>query len=237
MVQVIRADAGLFAPARDAILNGCESDRSRRQPGLRLRIAVNRFLLLLPFLLCLALPACTPLKNIEVGGTNRPPYAGPGMSNTRFVVVGQESLQPSKALWLRDGDQLGVRWDSYTLLFAFDGAQCNFNDPNFSRTDQCQRCNYCASNAEFSRQCRNHYYLAPNSLDPLNAQIYLDTPLIVSCDGFINCNQPVPVSPLTIVLGDPHEPTGYPPPASGPPISFTPTSNATYQILAPDLAS
>ena len=237
MVQNIRAVAGLFAVGRDVILDGSESDRSRLQPVLRLRIAVNRFLLLIPFLLGLAFPACIPLKNIEVGGTSQPPFAGPGMSNTRFVVVGQESLQPSKALWLRDGDQLGVRWDSYTLLFAFDGAQCNFNDPNFTRTDQCQRCNYCGSNAEFSRQCRNQYNLSPTGFDPLNTQIYADTPLIVSCDGFVNCTQPVPVSPLTIVPAVPHEPTGCPPPASGPPLSFTPATNATYQILAPDLAS
>jgi hypothetical protein len=141
------------------------------------------------------------------------------MLNTRIEAVSQSSLRPSSALWLREGEQLVAKWDTYTIEFTYGDATCDF--ANLTQgNDDCEICNVCEDDNATLRQLCPHVTWAQQDFNK---------PRVVVHDGFIISPQPV-----TVLLANSY---GGCSAYSYEPEPFTPTSNATFQVLTPEVSS
>ena len=139
----------------------------------------------------------------------------PQILNPRFEVRHQESLHESSTIWLRSGEELVVRWDSYTTFHSFNGASCDFANLT-EETDDCGVCNWCNSGPAFEQLC-------PFETREIGGPEKLK---LVTREGFID-----PPSP-PILLAD----TSGCSARDFTPFSFMPAGNASYQLLPPDYA-
>jgi hypothetical protein len=136
--------------------------------------------------------------------------------NTRFEVRHQESLRESNTIWLRSGEELVVRWDSYTTFHTFNGASCDFASLS-EETDNCGVCNWCNSGPAFEQLC-------PFDTRAIGGRERLR---LVTHEGFM----------------DPPSPPVFMADTSGcsardfTPLVFMPAGNAGYQVLPPDYVS
>ncbi len=136
--------------------------------------------------------------------------------NPRFEVRHQESLRESNTIWLRSGEELVVRWDSYTTFHAFNGASCDFANLT-EETDDCGVCNWCTSGPAFELLC-------PFETREIGGRERLR---LVTREGFMD-----PPSPPNL-LAD----TSGCSARDFAPFSFMPAGNASYQLLPPDYIS
>jgi len=179
------------------------------------------FLLLACLLPCILLPACVGTTDCEValGNCN---YFGPEMMNTRFDVVGQESLQQSGVLWLATDDELAVRWDTYRVFWkANKDTVCDF--PNVVPAEEwnCQRCNYC-----------DQWVTDPMERDSVNCGMFSLTgspdesvgPAVISYKESMMSGGPEVIAQAGYLDGCPRAPN---------PSKFKPGENSTLRILAP----
>jgi hypothetical protein len=206
----------------------CRRRKERRsaslpaQPkGLTWHSTFKSVLLFICLLLCVVLPACAyKTTRCPTDGTNNDcQSAGPEILNTHIEVVSQSSLHQSDSIWLRAGDQLVVKWDSYTFFHTFGGANCDF--PNLTqKTDDCAICNWCDTSPTFEQLCPFQLRAVGGS-ERLRLNKY---------DGFMSNNE----QPTTIeFLGD----TSGCSARGFAPFSFTPEGNSTYQVLTPEASS
>ena len=180
---------------------------------------VGRITLLLIYLASgVALPACKQVIRCEViPGLTNCIAEGPQMLNTRLEVNFQPDLHRSQTIWLRAGEELIAKWDTYTLFASFNGAICDF--PNLTQaTDDCWLCNACDSSPTSEQLC-----------PWINDSLGFDYPRIVSYNGSTPDAEP------TIVLR-PHFTSGCS--ARGyAPVPFAPVDGTAYGVLPPRVAS
>jgi hypothetical protein len=179
-------------------------------------LKISFLLICLP--LCAALPACSQLKQCDVlEGITNCVAVGPEMLNPRLEVVSQPDLHQSQTIWLRAGEELIAKWDTYTIFATFNGATCDF--PNLTEaTDDCWICDACNTGPTSEQLC-----------PWINEGLAFDYPRIVSYNGATANAEPA-------IVGTPHFTSGCS--ARGyAPVSFAPVDNTAYGLLPPIIAS
>lgn len=69
-------------------------------------------------------------------------FTGPFFGDPRLEIVSNTPLRRSTNFWLKQGDRLVARWDSYVLNVQQVGVACNFNTL-MNGTSDCSKCNVC----------------------------------------------------------------------------------------------
>lgn len=182
--------------------------RLQREAG-----GVRFILLLLLAALCLT-TACISKGEISCAGASAGfdyIFDGLEVRNGRFEIVSQ-ALAPSQSLWIRRGDQLVAKWDTFSLLINQSGQNCNFNTL-LANTPQCQKCDFCQSNSVCGRP---------------GASLVFDPPPQATLTHFEGL---MPQGALS-TDGLPFAKSGCPIPSNDfPPFQFTPGSDATYRLF------
>jgi len=176
--------------------------------GLRLSVCLS---------LCFLIQACVETKEVEVGGPESP--IGPKMDNVRFEVDNQPDLNPGNTLWLKRGEELVAKWDTYTLIHRSPGAMCSFESYT-GPTPACWKCEYCPDDHTTPFCDRDPQAIIPRGT-------VTASPNIIFYNEFIATNEPT-------LLGSPSLYEGCP---SSINFKFAPKGRKTIQMLAPELAS
>ncbi len=130
------------------------------------------------------------------------------------------TLQPSLDLWLKQGEQVAVKWETFEFHWERVGAMCDFSS-NTSTAD-CNICNYC-----LNPSARNEPPCFGKTLEN-----DFSTPFdLVMHEGFIPTLEPKTV----LSIPSPQMPDGCR--GRSTPIAFQPETSATYQITIPETYS
>ena len=140
--------------------------------------------------------------------------------NARFELkpsAYSQSLQPSTDFWLKKGDRVALRWDSFEFHWERDGVMCSFEN-NVSTAD-CSICDYC-QNPVVQNGPPCFGIALGTEVSPVD--------LVAMHDGF------VPVPEPKIALNVPSRQMVNGCRSDSPdPISFEPETSATYQMIIP----
>lgn len=181
-----------------------------------LHASMSASLFLISIMLSLASPACQRTIIFSCDQSGDFGCAGPDKQtmNVGFEIAGQPSLYQSNSFWLRDGEQLAIRWDTYRLHIFDHGNMCDY--------DYCNPTNQCSA-------ANTIYFSSGGTI-----------PIIEECEGFMQCDQPV-IVPITYTgTGPQGRPRsgcrliGGAPPIGTAPSTFTPPRNGTYQAYQPN---
>jgi hypothetical protein len=112
------------------------------------------------------------------------------IDNLRFEPRGlPHPIQPASAYWIRLGDKIAPLWDTHEWHWERKGAMCSFADNN--STDDCQVCNWC--------NLPSNYGDADGPPPCMGSHPFygsFDTLLVVAHSGFIQDDNPQPVTPF-----------------------------------------
>jgi hypothetical protein len=140
--------------------------------------------------------------------------------NARFELkpsAYSQPLQPSADFWLKKGDRVAVRWDSFEFHWERTGVMCSFEN-NVSTAD-CSICDYCQNPVVQN---------GPPCFGIALGTEVSSVDLVAMHDGFVL----VPEPKVTLIVPSRQMVNGCRP-NSPDPISFEPETSATYQMIIP----
>lgn len=188
-----------------------------RRLTISYRIAVSGCLL--AFVLLNILPAAGCLKQTNVTtGTEFHGFVFEGFEaeNVRFEPLTNPSIQPALGYWLKLGDAVAPRWDTFEWRWQRKGEMCNFSDN--TSTEDCKVCDQCLDPAFIStgEPC--------DRISPVWNPGWVE---VVKDPGFISTDNPEKI--LDYIQSPSSVPWLACSSNSGPPV-FTPETSGRYSV-------
>lgn len=135
------------------------------------------------------------------------------LDNARFEPISSTPLQPSVNYWLKSGDRVEAKWDTFEFHWERLGTSCDFRNPP---NNDCRVCDYCNPPADLRGP--------PCFGTILNSSGWKG---VVAHDGFVLTETPK----VIVEYGSTGHFSGC---ANNIPASFSPAMNATYQLVKPE---
>ncbi|MGH9754443.1 MAG: hypothetical protein ACREA2_16820 [Blastocatellia bacterium] len=123
------------------------SAKMRRIP-LSYRTAGGGLLLAVLLLNSLLTPGCLQRVNLTTAEFDGFVFEEFEAENVRFEPITNPSIQPALGYWLKLGDEVAPRWDTFEWRWQRKGEMCNFSDN--TSTEDCKVCDQCLDPAFIS---------------------------------------------------------------------------------------
>lgn len=184
--------------------------KAENKPGID-----NKVLLILILALWAGAVSCHRTVALNVGSTINEDHLLKEyeLDNARFEPRSTTPLQPSVNYWLRSGDTVDAKWDTFEFHWERLGTSCDFRNPP---NNDCRTCDYCSPPADLRGP--------PCFGTILNSTGWKG---VVAHDGFVLTDTPK----VVVEYGSTGHLSGCP---NNTPASFDPAMNATYQLIKPE---